>query len=153
MEPKVRKLNFVTNQRQAESTLRQEHNELRQEVKEVREAVENLRSDVKIAMLDLAKEIKAELSFLAEKVGSQTKQLTKKDTAMSETQGSTLPLRSDTDLIEVDFKICPDNRQIYVNRMKDLVTQQTELSKYKKCTLRRVDCGLQRRRTELQKLA
>ncbi|KAM8702571.1 hypothetical protein ACLKA7_001908 [Drosophila subpalustris] len=135
---KVRKLNFATNHDEMESPiLRQEYTELRREVEGIKTSVEELRGDLMAALENMSKTIKSELSFVVDKLATQSayiKQIAKRDVTSTEAQGSTFPISSEEDLMGVDLKILPENRHIYITKMKELLLQAT-LSKSIKSVL------------------
>ncbi|KAL7724293.1 hypothetical protein ACLKA6_012216 [Drosophila palustris] len=123
---KVRKLNFATNHDEPENPSGTQYTELRREIDGLRRYIEELGEQLKATQESLAKETKAEIGLLAEKVGTQNaylRQLLQRGAQSTEAQGSTFPISSPEEMMALDLKISPENRQIYITKMKELLLQ------------------------------
>ncbi|KAL7726162.1 hypothetical protein ACLKA6_002664 [Drosophila palustris] len=124
---KVRKLNFATNHDEPENPSGTQYTDLRREIDGLRRYIEELGEHLKASQESLAKETKAEIGLLAEKVGTQNaylRQILQRGAQSTEAQGSTFPISSPEEMIALDLKISPENRQIYITKeMKELLPQ------------------------------
>ncbi|KAM8702178.1 hypothetical protein ACLKA7_000736 [Drosophila subpalustris] len=112
---KVRKMNFTTNHDEPENN---SGTQLRREIEGLRRDVNEFKENVNASFENLAKEIKAEIGFLAEKMGAQNaylRQILQRGAQSTEAQGSTFPITSIEELMAIDLQISPENRQIYVS--------------------------------------
>ncbi|KAL7743614.1 hypothetical protein ACLKA6_019233 [Drosophila palustris] len=103
-----------------------EYAELRREIDGLRRYIEELGEHLKASQESLAKETKAEIGLLAEKVGTQNaylRQILQRGAQSTEAQGSTFPISSPEEMMALDLKISPENRQIYITKMKELLLQ------------------------------
>ncbi|KAL7725259.1 hypothetical protein ACLKA6_015895 [Drosophila palustris] len=129
---KVRKINFTTNHDEPENN---SGTQLRREIEGLRRDVNELKENVNASFENLAKEIKAEIGFLAEKMGAQNaylRQILQRGAQSTEAQGSTFPITSIEELMAIDLQISPENRQIYITKMKELLLQATISKSLKK---------------------
>ncbi|KAM8702558.1 hypothetical protein ACLKA7_005674 [Drosophila subpalustris] len=113
---KVRKLNFATYHDEPENPSGTQYTELRREIDGLRRYIEELGEHLKASQESFAKETKAEIGLLAEKVGTQNaymRQILQRGAQSTEAQGSTFPISSPEEMMALDLKISPENRQIY----------------------------------------
>ncbi|KAM8702238.1 hypothetical protein ACLKA7_005101 [Drosophila subpalustris] len=103
-----------------------EYTELRREIDSLRRYIEELGEHLKASQESLAKETKAEIGLLAKKVGTQNaylRQILQRGAQSTEAQGYTFPISSPEEIMALDLKISPENRQIYITKMKELLLQ------------------------------
>ncbi|KAL7725885.1 hypothetical protein ACLKA6_016435 [Drosophila palustris] len=128
-------MNFATSHDEPENPLGTQHTELRREIDGLRKDIVELRENLNTSLENLAKEMKAEMGFLAERMGVQNaylRQILQRGAQSTEAQGSTFPVSSPEELMALDLKITPENRQIYITKMKELLLQATLSKSLKK---------------------
>ncbi|KAM8702621.1 hypothetical protein ACLKA7_000752 [Drosophila subpalustris] len=131
---KVRKINFTTNHDEPENSSGAQITELRREIDGLKKVVEELTEGMK-TVVDVNKEVKAEIGFLAEMMGTQNaylRQILQRGAQVTEAQGSTFPILTTEELMALNLKISPENRQIYITKMKELLLQATLSKSLKK---------------------
>ncbi|XP_034489397.1 uncharacterized protein LOC117793214 [Drosophila innubila] len=105
-------------------------NETCEELKVLQSSVECMRTD---------------LSVLSDAVATQAayirRLLKRNSVGLSKlSQRATFPLRSANDLKKLDLKITVDNKRIYINEMKNLLSQSSLSQSIKKIMIEKVRC-------------
>ncbi|KAL7725221.1 hypothetical protein ACLKA6_018710 [Drosophila palustris] len=102
---KVRKINFTTNHDEPENSSGAQVTELRREIDGLKKVVEELTEGMK-TVVDVNKEVKAEIGFLAEMMGTQNaylRQILQRGAQVTEAQGSTFPIFTTGELMALDL--------------------------------------------------